>query len=139
MKFTEREMTAAVDGVARQLFVASRPWKRRKTEDAWEDLAPLDKYQRKAAVGEMVLPALVALPERPTVGATPEFSDDEYREAAETAARTLVEHRKPGSWDDMPPRKRKRLVTSTAALTRAAVHAMPHRQDPDDLTVPDHL
>lgn len=140
MKFTEREMTAAVDGVARQLFTATKaPWRRRGADGAWESLAPIEKYNRRSAVGEMVLPALQALPERPTVGSPPAFTAEEYAEAAEVASRTLTEHRSPGAWDTMPERRRKRLVRTTATLTRTAVAAMPVRQDPDDLVVPDHL
>lgn len=140
MKFTEPEMTVAVESVARHLFVATRPpWRRASAEAAWTAMTPAQKYQHRSAAGEMVLPALVALPERPTVGTRPEFSDEEYAQAAEAAARGLLEHRSPRSWDAMPERRRRRLVRSTAALTRRAVAAMPVRQDPDGLVVPDHL
>jgi hypothetical protein len=140
VKFTEREMTAGVDGVARYLFAATRPpWRRGDAEAAWATLAPIEKYNRRSAAGEIVLPVLQALPERPTVGAPPAFSDKEYAEAAEAASQALMEHRSPGAWSAMPERRRRRLVRTTARLTRTAVTAMPLRQDPDDLTVPDHL
>lgn len=139
MRFTEREMTVGVDAVARYLFAATRaPWRRGDADAAWEALPRIEKYNRRATAGEMVLPALQALPERPTVGAPPEFNDAEYTEAAEVASRALVEQRSPDAWSQMPQRQRKRLVSTTAALTRTAVMAMPLRQDPDDLTVPDH-
>ena len=140
MKFTEREMTTAIDVVARQLFSATRPpWRKGTAEEAWQSLAPIDKYHRRSAVGEAVLPSLVALPERPTVGKRPEFTDAEYDDAAEAASRTLLEQRNPGAWDELPEKKKRRLVRATASLTRAAVKAMPIRQDPDALIVPDHL
>ncbi len=140
MRFTEREMTVAVEAVARRLLGATRPpWRRGGADAAWEALAPIDRYNRKSAAGEMVLPALQALPERPTVGSRPVFDDAEYTRAAEEATRALLEHRTPGAWDAMPERRRARLVRMTAALTREAVEAMPVRQDPDDLVVPDHL
>ncbi|HEU4512073.1 MAG TPA: hypothetical protein VFR87_03110 [Nocardioidaceae bacterium] len=140
MRFTEREMTVAVEAVARRLLGATRPpWRRGGVDAAWEALAPIDRYNRKSAAGEMVLPALQALPERPTVGSRPVFDAAEYTQAAEDATRALLEHRKPGAWDSMPERRRKRLVETTAVLTRTAVEAMPVRQDPDDLVVPDHL
>lgn len=140
MKFTEREMTTAVEVVAKQLFAATRPpWRKGSADDAWQELRPIDRYHRKAAVGEAVLPALVALPERPTVGARPEFTDEEYADAAEQASRQLVDAREPGAWDGLPAKKRARLVKATAALTRSAVGAMPIRQDPDAIVVPDHL
>jgi hypothetical protein len=140
MKFTEREMSTAIDAVARRLFAATRPpWRRGSAEAAWQSLTTIERYNRKSAVGEMVLPALQALPERPTVGTPPVFEAGEYAEAAEAASRALVEHRSPGAWDKMPERRRRRLVKTAAALTRTAVKAMPVRQDPDDLVVPDHL
>lgn len=140
MRFTEREMTVAVDAVARSTFGATRmPWRRGATDEAWESLPTIEKYNRRSVVGEMVLPALQALPERPTVGATPAFSDEEYTAAAEVSARSLLEQRSPGSWEAMSERRRRALVKTTAAVTRAAVESMPLRQDPDDLTVPDHL
>lgn len=140
MRFTEREMTVAVDAVARSTFGATRmPWRRGATDEAWESLPTIEKYNRRSVVGEMVLPALLSLPERPTVGATPAFSDEEYTAAAEVSARSLLEQRNPGSWEAMSERRRRALVKTTAAVTRAAVESMPLRQDPDDLTVPDHL
>lgn len=133
-------MTVAVDTVARELFAATRaPWRRGASDAAWDQLAPIERYNRKAAVGEMVLPVLQGLPERPTVGATPVFTDAEYADAAEAASRALLEHRRPDAWEAMPERRRRRLVRSTAALARRAVAAMPVRQDPDNLIVPDHL
>jgi hypothetical protein len=140
MEFTEREMTVAVDAVARRLFATTRlPWRRGGVAAAWEALPPIERYNRRKPVGDAVLPALQALPERPTVGSRPRFSDEEYTAAAEQASRALLEQRKPGAWDDLPERRRRRLVRTTAALTRSAVEAMPVRQEPDDLTVPDHL
>lgn len=139
MKFTEPEMTAAVEAAARHLFVATRPpWRRASAEAAWDALSRVEKYHRKSAAGEMVLPALVALPERPTVGARPEFTADEYVVAAEEAARQALERGTPGGWEQLPERRRKAHVRATAALTRLAVAGMPVRQDPDGLVVPDH-
>jgi hypothetical protein len=140
MKFTEREMTVAVDAVGKQLYAAARPpWKRKTVDADWAELTAGQKYQRRAAAGEMVLPALLALPERPTVGTTPEFSDEEYAEAAKAGARQLVDQREPGAWDRLGARKQGSMVEATAALTRLAVVAMPIRQDPDAIIVPDHL
>lgn len=145
MKFTEREMTVAIEVVAKRMNAALRPFKKVEAEDAWRSLAPYEKYVRKAAVGEAVLPALLALPERPTVGATPEFTDAEYAAAAEATTRQLLEVRAAGAWEKLSPRKRSKLVAAHAALTRQVVEAMPLRRDPDallgadDFVVPDSL
>lgn len=140
MKFTEPEMTKAVEAVARQLFAATRPpWKRGDLAQGWRELKPIERYNNLAAAGEVVLPVLVALPERPTVGATPEFSDQEYLDAAEGASRELMEHRQPGVWESLSERKRRKLNQGTAELARVAVEGMPLRQDPDALNIPDYL
>lgn len=140
MRFTEHEMTVAVDAVARRLFAATRPpWQRGDVEAAYDALSLAERYPRKAAAGEIVLPVLTALPERPTVGARPEFTQAEYDEAAEAGSRQLLDHRRPGAWDAMSKRRRRQLVTAAAELTRVGVAAMPIRRDPDALFVPDDL
>jgi len=134
MRFTEHEMTVGVDAVARRLFAVTRPpWKRGGVDAAYDALTPAQRYPRKVAAGDIVLPVLTALPERPTVDASPEFSQAEYAEAAEAGSRQQVDHRRPGAWDAMSPRRRKRVVAAAAELTRVAVAAMPVRRDPDAL------
>ena len=140
MRFTEHEMTVAVDAVARDLFVTTRPpWRRRGAQAAYNDLDRAQRYHRRAAAGEIVLPVLVALPERPTVGATPAFSDEEYADAAAAGSRQVLEHREPGAWEKQSTRQRTATVALAARLARIGVAAMPHRADPDALVVPDHL
>lgn len=121
MQFTERELTVGVDLVAQQLFASSLPQRRlRKPVDAdaaWRELPPFEKYQHKTTVADLVIPILLALPERPTVGATPEFTDEEWAEAAAPT--------------DLPP--------EAVMLAVATLAAMPIRQDPDALVIPDHL
>ncbi len=88
-------------------------------------------------MGELILPVLQSLPEHPASGAPRRFSSQEYAEAAEAATRSRLEHQSPGSWSAMSRGRRKRMVRTAAALTRIAVTSMP--QNPDELTVPDHL
>ncbi|MDT0202975.1 hypothetical protein [Nocardioides sp. AE5] len=140
MKFTEREMTIAVDVVGKTLFAAKKaPWRRANVDADWEKLKPIEKYHHRAAAGEMILGPLVALPERPTIGATPQFTDEELIEAATESTRKLMEHRDPDAWEKLGEKKRKLLVKSTMAFVRIGIDAMPIRQDPDALVVPDHL
>jgi len=127
-------MTVAVGAAAQVVHAASRPpWKRGSAEADWRALSKADQYHHKATAGEVVLPGLLALPERPTVGEAPAFTDEEYAEAAAAGARALLEQRRPGAWDGLGDRKRRALVESGVALLRAAVAAMPVRQDPDGL------
>lgn len=143
MQFTEQELTAAVEAAARLTMAAgSPPWRRKDADAAWEQSPALKKYQHRAAAGELVLPVLTALPERPTVGAHPEFTDEELTGAAESVVRRQVEGRREGAWDKLSDRKRSALVAPTVAFVRAALAAMPVRRDPDDpenFVVPDHL
>ncbi|WP_370616832.1 hypothetical protein [Mumia sp. Pv 4-285] len=140
MKFTEREMTIAVEAVARQAFEALPGFMRRKVGAAsWEELPKMSRYQLLSAASTLLLPSLTALPERPTVGATPEFTDEEYDAAAESVLRERTDRSDPGTWERISPRKRRKQVEAAVLALRAGVEAMPHRQDPDALIVPDHL
>ncbi len=140
MRFTEHEMTVAVEAVARELF-ASTPRLVRKASGAteWEQLSRMARFRHLVTAGDLVLTGLVALPERPTVGATPAFTDEEYVAAATESFRTRAEQQRPGAWDALPARRRRKSIEPTVVLLRTAVRAMPHRQDPDALIVPDHL
>ncbi|MDN7122161.1 hypothetical protein INN71_12250 [Nocardioides sp. ChNu-153] len=135
MKFTEREMTVAVEAVAVRSFAAlPRLVRSRAGAASWDELSRGARYPHLAAAGELVLPALTDLPERPTVGATPAFTDEEY----EAAVAGVLRSRSPEGTDD-GSRRWRRTVAGAAALLRIAVEAMPVRQDPDALIVPDHL
>ena len=124
MRFTERELTVAVDRLAEEAFAASLPRRKRKDADAeWRALTPIQKYGVRTTVADFALPVLLALPDRPTVGAVPEFSDDEWAQAAEAG---------------FPEGDEAHRVTATA-MARTAVEVMPIRQDPDAIVIPDYL
>lgn len=124
MKFTERELTVAVDELAQQLFAAGRPrWKRKHAEEGWHELPPMQKYALRSTVGDLALATLVALPERPTVGETPRFTDEEWNDAVTAAL------------PEADADKRAAALT----MAQAAVELMPIRQDPDAIVIPDHL
>lgn len=140
MKFTEREMTVAVEAVAQQGFDAlPKILRRRAGAESWAELGKGARYPHLVAAGDLVLPGLLELPERATVGSTPAFSEQEYADAAEHVLRTRADAKKPGSWDETPERKRRKAVPGVAAVLGVAVRAMPIRQDPDAIIVPDHL
>lgn len=140
MKFTEHEMTVAVEAVARASFESLPGFMRRKLGAAsWAELPKMDRYRLLSTASKLVIGGLTALPERPTVGATPPFTDDEYAEAAESVLRERIDRDQPGTWESVSERKRRKQVQAAAQAIRTAVQAMPHRQDPDALIVPDHL
>lgn len=124
MRFTERELTVAVDRLAEEAFAASLPRRKRKHGDAeWQALTPIQKYGIRSTVADFALPVLLALPDRPTVGAIPRFSDDEWSAAARSA---------------FPDGDDTQLMTAVA-MARTAVEVMPVRQDPDAIVIPDYL
>lgn len=140
MKFTEPEMTLAVQAVARQAFEELPGILRRRSGAAtWEELPKMTRYQLLDAASTLVLPGLVALPDRPTVGAAPEFSDEEYATAATEALQKVTDRSEPGAWEALSERKQRKQVDAVARTLRFAVESLPYRQDPDAFVVPDHL
>lgn len=124
MRFTERELTVAVDRLAEEAFAASLPRRKRKGADAeWLALTPIQKYGIRSTVADFAIPVLLALPDRPTVGAVPHFSDEEWTEAARAG---------------FPEADDAHLATAIA-MARTAVDVMPVRQDPDAIVIPDYL
>lgn len=129
-------MTAAVAAVGQHSFEALPKIVRRRAGGAtWHELTKGARYPYLRAAGDIVIPALAALPDRPTVGATPEFSAAEY----EAAAHAALQARGAESFDQLPEKKRAKLRAQVVQVIRLAVLSIPHRQDPDAFIVPDHL
>ena len=133
MRFTEHELTAALTGAAKSVFGAQSKDVRKGTVDidtAWDALTRYQRFQLLSALGDQVLPVLVALPDVDVEpGTRPSFT-----EAQVTAA---VEERL--SQAEGGKLRRKVLVAARVALVRTALDHVPPRTDPDALTVPDHL
>ncbi|MGN6723929.1 MAG: hypothetical protein ACTHJM_15070 [Marmoricola sp.] len=124
MRFTERELTVAVDRLAEEAFAASLPRRKRKHGDTeWQALTPIQKYGVRSTVADFAIPVLLALPDRPTVGAVPQFSDEEWAEASRSAF----------------PEGDDAHRATAIAMGRTAVEVMPVRQDPDAIVIPDYL
>ena len=124
MRFTERELTVAVDRLAEQAFAASLPRrKQKKAEAEWQALTPIQKYGVRSSVADLALPVLLALPDRPTVGAIPQFTDEEWEEAVVSGF----------------PEGDEAQLMMALAMGRTAVEVMPIRQDPDAIVIPDYL
>jgi len=125
MRFTEHELTAALAGAAKTVLAADRRLRRRgvDVDTAW---AQMDRYQRFKildALGEQVLPVLVALPDVEVAPGTRPAYDD--RQVAEVVERLLGERR---------GRLRRAVeVKARTALVQAALAAVPPRLDPDAL------
>jgi hypothetical protein len=132
VRFTERELTVALEGAAKAVLATqdkSVRKRRRTADDAWEELSRYQRFQLLDGLGDQLLPALVSLPDvEVAAGTKPTFTD-----AQVTAA---VEER---LGDDVRGIKRRVHVQARVALVKIALENLPPRADPDALIVPDHL
>jgi hypothetical protein len=131
MRFTERELTVALEGAAKSVLAVqdkSVRKGRRTPDDAWAELSKFQRFQLLDGLGDQLLPVLVGLPDVEVApGSRPTFTD-----AQVTAA---VDERLGGAGG----LKRKVLLAGRVALVKIALDAVPPRADPDALIVPDHL
>ena len=131
VRFTERELTVALEGAAKSVLAAqdkSVRKGRRTADDAWAELTKYQRFQLLDGLGDQLLPVLVSLPDvEVEAGTRPTFT-----EAQITAA---VEER----LGDERGMRRKMLIKARVALVQLALSHVPPRQDPDALVVPDHL
>jgi hypothetical protein len=132
MRFTERELTAALEGAAKSVLAAQDKdvrKGRRTIDDAWAALTKYQRYQMLSGLGDQLLGPLVALPDiEVAVGTRPSFTDAQITEAVEQQAA-----------DELRGLRGKVLLKARVALVRLALSHVPPRADPDALVVPDHL
>jgi hypothetical protein len=132
VRFTERELTVALQGAAKTVLAAQDKdvrKGRRTPDEAWDGLGKFQRFQLLDGLGDQLLPVLVALPDVEVApGTRPTFTEAQVKatveEQAGEAARGL---------------KGRVLVQARVALVTAALEALPPRADPDALIVPDHL
>ena len=130
MRFTEHEMTRAMEAAAKSVLALRRANRRRDVEVVWAEMTRYQRYEVLDSLGDQVLPVLVALPDvEVAAGTRPTFTDAQItaavqeRMAAEGGGRL----------------RRAVVLRARVALVQAALAGVPHRQDPDALVVPDHL
>jgi len=132
VRFTERELTVALEGAAKAVLATqdkSVRKGRRTPDEAWDALTRYQRFQLLDGLGDQVLPVLVALPDVDVaVGTRPTYTDEQVAAAVE-------ERLGPG----LKGVRRKVLVKARTALVQVALASVPPRQDPDALIVPDHL
>lgn len=156
MRFTEHEMTTAVTGVAKRLMAdqAARGIGAQVQEDVEATFAALTAYHRYeilSEIGGAVLSALVALPDVVLAhGQRASYSDEEVATAVADLvrldfARHATGQRNPDPdlvdtvWSPLSPAIQRGLVAARVSLIQAALAAMPLRNDPETLVVPDTL
>ena len=131
MRFTERELTVALEGAAKSVLAAqdkSVRKGRRTADDAWAELTRYQRFQMLDGLGDQLLPVLVSLPDvEVAAGTRPTFTDAQISAAVEERL------------GDVRGLKRKVVLAGRVALVKLALEAVPPRADPDALIVPDHL
>lgn len=132
MRFTERELTLALEGAAKSVLAAQDKdvrKGRRSADDAWTALTGHQRYVMLDALGTQLLGVLVALPDvEVAIGTRPTFTDAQVEAAI----------REQGG-DDVRGLRAKVVLKARVALVQLALSHVPPRADPDALVVPDHL
>lgn len=131
MRFTERELTVALEGAAKSvLAVQDKDVRkgRRTADDAWAALTRYQRYQMLAGLGDQLLGVLVALPDvEVEIGTRPAFTEAQISQTVQEQA-----------GEEMRGLRGKVLLKGRVALVQLALSHVPPRADPDALVVPDH-
>ena len=130
MRFTEHELTRAMEAAAKSVLAVRRSNRRRDVEQVWAGMTRYQRYQLLDSLGDQVLPVLVALPDvEVATGTRPTYTDAQVEQVVREQL------------DATPGGRLRRAVVLKArvALVQAALAGVPQRQDPDALVVPDHL
>ncbi|MGZ8742040.1 MAG: hypothetical protein ACXWXO_03870 [Nocardioides sp.] len=124
MRFTERELTAALTGAAKTVLAAQRRDVRSGKADidaVWDEMDRHERFRLLDGLGNQVLPVLIALPDvEVATGTRPTFSD---RQVADSVKGQL------GS--GLGRVRRAVLVKARTALVQSALAHVPPRQGPD--------
>jgi hypothetical protein len=131
MRFTERELTLALEGAAKTMLSARDKDVRkglRTPDEAWQALTRYQRFQLLDGLGDQLLGVMVALPDvEVPIGTRPTFTDEQVTTAVRERA------------GDLGGIKGKVLLRARVALVQLALSHIPPRADPDALIVPDHL
>lgn len=130
MRFTEHELTAALTGAAKSVVAARKKFRKGGVDidTAWDAMGRYEKFKLLDALGNQILPVLVALPDLEVApGTRPSYPN---RQVAETVAGLVG--------DDVGKLRRAVVVKARTALVQTALAHVPPRLDPDALgTTPD--
>ena len=132
MRLTEKEMTAALTGVAQQVVAAQDKNARKgriSAAELWESMARYQRYVVLNGLGDQILPVLMALPDvEVAIGERPVFTEAQIAEAVEAQL-----------GDEGGRLRRKAVLAARVALVKMALDSIPPKADPDAFVVPDHL
>ena len=87
VRFTERELTVALEGAAKSMLAAQDKTVRkgrRTADEAWTALTRYQRFQLLDGLGDQLLPVLVSLPDvEVAAGTRPTFTDAQIAAAVE--------------------------------------------------------
>jgi hypothetical protein len=127
MRFTENELTAALTGAAKSVLASRKDVRKRGVDidKAWEAMGRYERFQMLDAVGDKILPVLVALPDVDVApGTRPSYSTKQVGQVVAG----LVE-------DEQSRLRRAVMVKARTALVQTALAHLPPRIDPDGLGI----
>lgn len=125
MRFTEHELTSALTGAAKSVVSARKRVRKGRVDidSAWEAMDRYERFKLLDALGNQILPVLVALPDVDVEpGTRPSYSN---QQVTEVVAGLVA--------DDVGRVRRAVLVKTRTALVQTALAHMPPRLDPDAL------
>ena len=127
MRFTEHELTAALTGAAKSLLASRKDVRKRgpDIDTGWEAMSRYERFQMLDALGDQILPVLVALPDVDIApGTRPSYSTKQVGQVVAG----LVE-------DEQSRLRRAVMVKARTALVQTALAHVPPRIDPDALGI----
>jgi hypothetical protein len=125
MRFTEHELTVALQGVAKSVLASQRKVRRGGVDidTVWDTMDRYERFRLLDGLGTQVLPVLVALPDVDVApGTRASYSEKQVREVVDG----LVPH-------DLGRVRRAATVKLRTALVMTALASLPPRLDPDAL------
>ena len=125
MRFTEHELTAALTGAAKSVHANSKDVRKRRLDPdaAWDALSRYERFQLLDALGNQILPVLVALPDVDVEpGTRPSYPVEQVRRVVEEQV-----------GDDVGRVRRAVVVRARTVLVQTALAHVPPRLDPDAL------
>ena len=132
MRFTERELTAALTGAAKSVWpprTSTVRKGRRSVDEAWQSLTSTAGSSCSTGSATRCCRCSSALPDvEVEAGTRPTFTAAQVTSTVESTI-----------GDDVGRVRRAVLVKTRVALVNIALSHVPVRQDPDALIVPDHL
>lgn len=125
MRFTEHELTVALTGAAKSVVAARKQFRKSGVDidTAWDTMDRVERFRLLDALGNEILPVLIALPDvHVPPGTRPSYSKQQVSEIVTG----LV-------GGELGKLRRAVVIKARTALVQTALASLPPRRDPDAL------